>query len=228
MPKRYRATFLLGRTSTTEDIEGQITMLPASPAPSREEIERAAASLTGDIEQRPPAFSALKVSGRRSYSLARAGEAVELAPRVVHIERIEIVRYEYPELCLDVACGSGTYIRSLGRDLAERVGSGAVMSDLVRTAIGLFTIDAAIDVRLLTSENIAAHLLPANWALRGLMSEQVVSAAEVARLANGLPIPLVDPPSDLCAAVDGAGRLVAILGRRTGNEFAPIKYLPEL
>ncbi len=228
LPKHYRANFLLGRTSTTEDIEGEVTMLPEAAPPPREQIEQAALALTGKIMQRPPAFSALKVAGRRAYALARAGETVELAPRAVRIDRIAIVRYEYPELCLEVVCGSGTYIRSLGRDLAEAVGSGAVMSQLERVAIGGFTIDTAIDPQSLTREGLAAHLLPASWAVQGLMSEHVVSTADAARLANGLPIAIAEVPSDTCAAVDGDGRLLAILTRKDGPQFTPLKYLPQL
>jgi len=108
MPKHYRATFLLGRTSTTEDVDGDVTELDGAVPPKRERLERVAEEMTGEIEQRPPIYSALKVSGRRAYDLARAGGRVELAPRTVRIDRLEIVRYEYPELCLDVTCGGGT------------------------------------------------------------------------------------------------------------------------
>ncbi len=80
-PKRYRATFLLGRTSPSEDIETEVTLLSSVPQPTQAEIAAAAARLTGDILQRPPVFSALKVGGRRAYALARGGQEVELAPR---------------------------------------------------------------------------------------------------------------------------------------------------
>ena len=123
--------------------------------PTRDQIEQAADTLRGEIQQRPPAFSALKVAGRRAYDLARAGESPELAPRGVRILRLAVTRYDYPELCLEVECGSGTYMRSLGRDLAERAGSAAVMSALVRTAIGPFTLTEAVDAETLTRENLA-------------------------------------------------------------------------
>ncbi len=161
MPKTYRAEFLLGRTSTTEDVEGEITLLDDAPRPTLDELARAAGSLVGTIEQRPPAFSALKVEGRRAYALARAGQSVELAPRSVRIDRLEVTGYEYPTLSLEIECGSGTYVRSLGRDLAQRVGTGAVMSALVRTAIGPFEIASAVDVDTLTRETLAAAVLPA-------------------------------------------------------------------
>src|SRR4029079_9054729 len=116
-------TFLLGRTSDTEDIEGTVVELSDAPVPSLAEIVAVMSRFRGTIEQRPPAYSALKVAGERSYKLARRGEAVELAARPIVIHSLEIVRYNYPELELLVRCGSGTYIRSLGRDLAEALGS---------------------------------------------------------------------------------------------------------
>src|SRR6185295_6411934 len=100
MRKSYRAEFQLGRTSTTEDSEGQIADLENPPVPSLDEVEEAANQLQGEILQRPPAFSALKVAGRRAYALARRGQAVELSPRLVTIFSIKIARYAYPSLTL--------------------------------------------------------------------------------------------------------------------------------
>jgi tRNA pseudouridine55 synthase len=223
MPKLYRAEFLLGRTSTTEDIEGEITLRPDSSPPTLESLRSAARELTGAIKQRPPAFSALKVSGRRAYDLARRGEAVELAPRTVQVYRIAIVRYDYPQLELDVECGAGTYVRSLGRDLADRCGSGAVMAALERTRIGPFTIDAATDAATLSRENLGEYLLSPMLAVRGLMPECQVTDSDARRLANGLSVVLSSATSDECAAIDRAGRLIGILARRGDGQFAPTK-----
>lgn len=226
MPKQYRATFLLGRTSTTEDVEGEVTMLADARVPTREELEHAAAQLTGEISQRPPIYSALKVDGRRAYDLARAGEEVELAPRIIEVRSLEVISYNYPELCVDVECGSGTYVRSLGRDLAELVGTGAVMSALVRTGIGPFTLERAIDPRSLDRNAMGRHLLPPVLALCGLMSQCVVSDEEARRLANGLPIAARATEEEECAAVDKQGQLVAILRRRANGQLGPVKYFP--
>ena len=117
MPKRYRGAFLLGRTSDTEDIEGIVTELADAPAPARAAIEQAAAQMVGVIQQRPPAYSAVKIAGRREYKRARRGEQPEMAPRPITIHALEVVEYDYPRLVLDIRCGSGTYVRSLGRDL---------------------------------------------------------------------------------------------------------------
>jgi tRNA pseudouridine55 synthase len=230
MPKHYRATFLLGRTSTTEDIEGEVTELPGAVAPTCDDLERAAAQLRGEIEQRPPAFSALKVDGRRAYELARSGREVELAPRRVRIDRLDIVRYEYPELDLDIVCGGGTYVRSLGRDLAERAGTAAVMAALERASIGHFTIADAVDPELLTADNLARHLLPPILAVLGLMPERIVSPVECERLHHGMPIRFVletpNEKAERCAAVDSERRLVAIIVRASDGEWRPIKTFP--
>jgi tRNA pseudouridine55 synthase len=226
MAKRYRATFLLGRASDTEDIQGVVTALPNAPQPSRVQLERAVAEMTGEIEQRPPAYSALKISGRRAYALARAGKAVDLAPRKVNIYRAEIVGYDYPELCIDVECGSGTYVRSFGRDLAEHAGTAAVMSALERTAIGQFTLDQAIDADQLTRENIAGQMLPPALAIRGLMPECVITEAEIQRLGNGLSIAAPPDAPDRCAALDARGTLVALVSLHADGDFWPAKYFP--
>jgi tRNA pseudouridine55 synthase len=224
LPKRYRGTFLLGRSSTTEDIEGTITELPGALPPTYEQLESAAERLSGgDIEQRPPAFSALKVAGRRAYDLAREGKPPDLPPRVVRVDLVTIVRYDYPELCLDVECGGGTYIRSLGRDLAELAGSAAVMSALVRTAVGPFTLDTALDPDLLTRYNLAEHLLDAKGAVQGVMEEITLDDAARQRIAHGLTVSAPNVTGERCAAVDESGRLVAILARRPDGTFRAAK-----
>ncbi len=144
MPKTYEATFLLGRTSDTEDVEGTVVELADPPIPTHEQIDRlrphSSAKSCSD-----PAYSALKVQGRRAYDLARAGEEVDLAPRLINVYGIDVLGYDYPTLQLRIRCGPGTYVRSLGRDLAESLGTGAVMSALIRTAIGSFTLAEACD-----------------------------------------------------------------------------------
>ena len=189
MPKRYVGTFLLGRQSATEDVEGDVTELPDAPRPTREEIEAAAQRFLGRIQQRPPAFSALKVQGRPAYKLARRGKPVELTPRPVEIHRIELRAYQYPELILEIECGGGTYVRSLGRDLAESLGTAAVMSALVRTGIGRFSIDDAVDPRELTPNNWITFLHPPLRAVEYLPRVQL-SAEQAVRLRNGLTIEL--------------------------------------
>ncbi len=183
--------------------------LPNPPVPGLEEIQRAAENLTGNILQRPPAFSALKIGGRRAYKLARQGEQIELQPRPVIVHRIAVRSYEYPELVLEVDCGGGTYIRSLGRDLAESLGTQAVMSALVRTAIGNFRLDAACDPGDLSKENICNRLLPMLCAVDYLPRVEL-SAEEIARVHNGQSI------AKQFAAADAAELAAIDAGRKSG------------
>jgi tRNA pseudouridine55 synthase len=220
MSKQYRATFLLGRSSETEDIEGQVHLLDNPPQPGREEIEQAAAALTGQIEQCPPAYSALKLGGKRAYQLARAGKAVELAPRMVTIYQLDVLRYDYPELEVNIRCSGGTYVRSLGRDLARRGGSEAVMAALVRTAIGEFTIENAVVLDALNAENLQRHLIPPLAAV-ALMPHVRLSADQQQRVSQGQFLDDVDCSESECAALDEQGALVAILERRPNGSFGP-------
>ena len=230
MPKSYVGTFLLGRESSTEDVEGDVRIVDDAPTPSSAEVREAAARLTGEIEQRPPAFSALKVQGRRAYDLARVGRPVTLAARPVVIHRLDVVRYEYPELVLDVECSSGTYIRSLGRDLAVALGTAAVMSALVRTAIGSFRLEEACRPDDLDSRTLHERLLSP---LRAVASLPVVELTDeqIGRIANGMPIPrpaalgASRPEDHEAAAVDARGRLVAIVAARTDGQVWPLRNL---
>jgi tRNA pseudouridine55 synthase len=213
-PKSYTATFLLGRGSPTDDVEGDVTELESPPRPSLEDIQQAAASLTGEIQQRPPDYSAVKVRGRRAYALARAGRTVELRAKTVRVDSTDVVSYAYPELVLKITCGAGTYIRALGRDLAESLGTAAVMSALTRTSIGNFRREDACELEELTQENLEERLLPPLRALEG-MPVLELSNEEIARIRNGLTIPHELPTGeDEFAGVDHRGRLVALLTRR--------------
>jgi tRNA pseudouridine55 synthase len=231
MPKRYRGTFLLGRQSPTEDIEGEVTEAPDAPRPTREQLVAAAADFVGQIEQRPPAFSAIKVAGRRAYQLARQGRQPELAPRPIVIHAIEIAAYEYPELVLDVTCGSGTYIRSLGRDLAESLGTSAVMSALVRTSIGGFVLADAVDPRELNSESWRQFLQPPLRAIEYLPHVQL-SAEEVNRIRTGLSIEWEGEKWDEIAgereivALDPAGDFVGILTPGLAGRLRTLRNMP--
>ena len=232
MPKRYLGTFLLGRQSPTEDIEGDVTEVPGAPVPTRDEIQAATSRFVGRIEQRPPAFSALKIRGRPAYKLARQGKPVELKPRPVEIYGIEIQAYRYPELVLAIECGGGTYVRSLGRDLAESLGTAAVMSALERTSIGGFRIEQAADPQELVGDNWPMFLQPPLRAIEYLPAAQL-STEEATRLRNGLTIerkgegpPLAESPGAEVAAVDPAGRLVGILVPAGPDRWRSVRILP--
>ena len=223
MRKVYDAEFLLGRTSDTEDVEGQVVPLENSPRPTRDQIAAVLPRFVGQIEQVPPVFSALKVKGRRAYDLARRGKAVKLAPRPVTIYEIRLLDFQYPKLRLEITCGSGTYIRSLGRDLAVALGSGAVMSRLDRTAIGDFTTDSACRMDELTADGLPKQLLPARLAVADLPSV-TLDDQQIGRIRHGLTIEnRWNVQGDEISALDRAGELLAILTTRSGGTLGPIR-----
>jgi tRNA pseudouridine55 synthase len=228
MRKRYRATFLLGRSSETDDTEGDVTVVADAAMPSRMEIDSVLQRFVGLISQRPPAHSAIKVQGRRAYQLARQGAAVELAPRIVEIHSLRVLHYDYPTLDLDIDCGSGTYVRALGRDLAAELGTTAVMSALERTAIGAFRVEEAVALDELSAETVAKHLQPPMAAVTELL-KVVLDAAQLHEIRHGRPIAI--PTSDLggstgatsaeWAAVTAAGELAAILREKRPGQLWP-------
>ena len=227
MPKTYLGTFLLGRTSDTEDVEGNVVELPAdAPRPTREQLEAVLPRFVGRIEQRPPAFSALKVHGRRAYQLARRGEDVKLPVREIDVYSVKLIAYGYPTLELEIECGSGTYVRSLGRDVAEALGTGAVMSGLRRTAIGEYRDSEACRLDRLTAEAVLEHLLPSTTAVARLPQVRLTDEA-VAEIHNGRNIPnewgFVD---ERIAAIDASGGLAAILVARDAKRLRPLRNFP--
>lgn len=225
LPKRYLATFLFGRQSDTEDITGTVEELPSAPIPTEEQLRGVLPRFIGQIEQVPPTYSALKVAGRRAYDLARQGKEVILAPRNVQVHSVDLINYDYPQLQLDIRCGSGTYIRSLGRDIARALGTEAVMSALVRTAIGPFLVENAVPLTALHVGSLAGQILPPQLGLTEL-PQLTLTADQVRRIANGQSI---DAPADLAAAeiaaLDPTGTLVAILKPKAGR-LAPDRYFP--
>lgn len=138
--KEYEAKVFLGATSATDDAEGEKIIHDISHIPLRSDIEKVLQKFIGDIVQIPPAYSAIKIAGKEAYKRVRHGEIVEMQPRTVHIDAIEVMSYTYPIVEIRVICGTGTYIRSLARDIGECLGTGAYMAGLVRTRIGEFTI----------------------------------------------------------------------------------------
>ena len=167
-------------------------------------------AFVGEIEQAPPAYSAAKITGRRAYALARRGDDVRLAPRKVHIHDIQLLRYDYPHLELEVRCGKGTYIRSLARDVGERLGCGGLIEALRRTRVGPFRVEEAIalDVHPVG----APQLLPMALAVTELPHVRL-TPAQISRVRHGETIPLAAPftATGDVAAFDDCGNLLAVL-----------------
>ncbi len=223
--KKYRGTFLLGRESDTEDVEGQVALIDNPPIPTRAAIEQVLPQFVGPQLQRPPAYSALKVQGQRAYDLARQGKTVELAPRPITVYALSLVGYSYPEIVLDIECSGGTYVRSLGRDIAEALGTGAVMSGLVRTAIGSFSLSDACELDELPKVITAGKLLPVSLAVAHL-PQVTLSHDDVLRAVQGKRLMLAEAcAGDEVAAFDAFGNLVALLRRRE-PDWHPEKVFP--
>lgn len=142
LDKWYEAEIILGQVSTTGDPEGELTRV-SDRQPLGVEIEQVLRQFTGEIRQRPPIFSAVKINGRRAYKLARDGQAVEIPERTVQIYTLELVDYSYPSLKIRVHVSSGTYIRSLAADIGESLGVGAYCRRLRRTKIAEFDVKNA-------------------------------------------------------------------------------------
>ena len=142
LDKTYEVELSLGQISTTDDEEGNKSQV-SELQPSGEKVKEVIDSFLGSSMQTPPQFSAIKVKGKRSYKRARAGEMFQLEPRPITIYEINDVTYKYPNVSFTTRVASGTYIRSLARDIGEKLGTGAYMSNLRRTMIGSFTLDSA-------------------------------------------------------------------------------------
>ena len=155
--KTYEVTMRLGSISTTGDPEGEIAPF-SDKVPTETEVKAALKQFTGEIQQIPPAYSALKINGQRAYKLARAGKEVIMQPRSVVIDSLEVTFYNYPEVRLVAAVSSGTYIRTLVEDLGKVLGTGAYTSALRRTKVGSYEIAFAVEPKLLSAATIPPRL----------------------------------------------------------------------
>ena len=221
--KTYVGTFELGIVSNTEDIEGEVIGRNVLAVPNMETVKAVVASFLGVQQQMPPAFSALKVNGKRAYDLARNGEKVELQTREIHVLQIEVVAYEYPVLTIEIKCSSGTYIRSLGRDIGEALHTGAVMTDLQRTSIGAFKIGQAVAPEFDSAGAVESLLRNPLEILSGF-HETVLEEQQQRELYHGRPIELENVPGDLTLGVSPDQQLLSVLKRVEGTViFKPTK-----
>jgi tRNA pseudouridine55 synthase len=209
MSKTYHAGLLLGVRSDTDDADGTVTPAAVAQPPDRAAVERALDGFVGEIEQVPPAYSAAKVAGQRAYDLAREGHEVSLKARRVRIDRVDVLAYAFPRLGLAVQCGKGTYIRSLARDLGERLGCGAMVETLRRTRVGPFAAEQGLSLET-DAEAARRYLLPPSAAVAEL-PRVALGPAQAERLRQGQPVPAGPAVSEGSVAVfGGAGELVAV------------------
>jgi tRNA pseudouridine55 synthase len=235
--KAYRAVMVFGARSTTDDLDGELTPTGA-PAPTRAAVEEALAGFVGTIEQRPPDFSAVRIAGRHAYELARHGQTPEIRSRTVTFHEISVVEWderdpERPAATVDLRCSAGTYVRALARDAGERLGSGAYLGALARTASGPFQRDAAHPLdrvrEFAGTGRLEELLLPVDTGLDA-WPEVSVEAAELAALlrgqvvrARGVSLPSPGPDGQVRVKAPD-GRLAA-MARIDSGRLRPEKVL---
>ena len=225
--KEYVVTARLGAVSTTDDAEGEVSPVAGAAAPPDQAVAETVKAFVGRVRQVPPAHSAVRVAGRRAYELARQGKDIALEAREVTIHAVEVLRYRWPEAELRVVCGRGTYVRSLVRDLGERLGVGGYCTALTRRRIGPFRAEAAATLEQLRPETIGRLLIPPAEAVPA-EARVAVSQADVERLTVGRAVASAGPLDarnlQALAAVDPAGRLVALV-RYDGDagQLCPVK-----
>lgn len=223
--KRYQAIIRLGATTDTFDEDGSV--LTSSPVEiTEEQFENALKQFIGEIEQVPPPYSAVKVNGKKAYEMAREGEEVELAPRIINVYNLELLEWAPPEAVIDVYCSSGTYVRSLANDLGKVLGCGAHLVGLRRTKSGRFTLRDAVPLRKLRDAfdqgNWYQYLIPAaealsDWPAIELDSEQLDA------IRHGNRIPSKPGSTGWARGVSQQGELVALLE----NDDATSEWQPK-
>ena len=214
MRKHYAATMHMGQCSSTHDLEAPVEEVPFTGKIDAHSLEQSLSKFRGEIWQVPPQHSAVHVQGQRAYERARRGETVALEPRRVSVERLACVRFDYPVVELEIWCSSGTYVRSLVRDIGEDMGCGAVMTALNRNAIGPFGLSDALNLDQLNPQVVAERLLPSRVAVQGLPAITVPDD-QLEEVVHGRPIP-GQSPADVHAAsqefalLNSTGELVAL------------------
>ncbi len=228
--KRYCARVRLGQSTDTYDADGRVTA-ESGCLPDLATVEAALPEFRGPIQQRPPAFSAIKRGGQKAYELARQGRLVELEARPVEVFSLELAEWQPPEFTLEVHCSSGTYIRSLAHDLGQRLGCGAHLAALRRTASGKLSVSEAVSLADLqaafeTGPQVwRTHLRPTDSAIADWPAFHV-SAEEASRIVHGQPIPCRAETGELVRAYNAEGEFFAILRLDpTKNMWRPLKVL---
>lgn len=223
--KAYRAVLALGRTTTTEDASGEVLTEADASAVTESDLAALLPRFIGDVSQIPPMVSAVHHEGKRLYALARAGITVERTARTIRIDSIDSVDFTPGVLAtatLDIACGKGTYIRTLCADLGAALGVGGHMQSLRRTQVGAFTADAAASLDALTEENLPGLLVTSASALGVWPAHHADTEDARNAVKAGRALPSSLPPGTEARILDEAGELIA-LGKADGEWLRPFK-----
>ncbi len=220
--KFYVGDFRLGETSETLDTEGTIESLENAPAVNSNELEGELKNWIGQIEQTPPKYSAIHIDGRRAYELARSGTEFEVPIRQVIIHALTVSYFEYPEFRIEIECGTGTYIRSLGNDIAQAIGSAAVMTGLIRTRIGAIELSDCCELDELRNCDDVTNRLIGPRCLLDALPTITLDGSKCQSIRNGIPVEL-NVQEQRVAACDSQGRLVAVLERTGGTTYRSLR-----
>jgi tRNA pseudouridine55 synthase len=214
--KEYEATIRLGATSATGDAQGPIEHHAEITPPTSSAIPCELKAFIGPTDQVPPAYSAIKVGGVRSYKRARRGEQVDLKARRIEIHALDLIRYVYPDLVVRIHCSSGTYIRVLAEDIGQALGTGAYLAELRRLRVGNLGLDMALAVddiaALSQSDRIGEAFAHPRQAL-GAMAAIELNAEKLLDFTHGKTVahqPLSESPIEVCAVFDAAETLFGI------------------
>ena len=231
--KTYEGSFRLGFRSDTEDATGQIEAIDGAPTISRDEFASKLPTFEGTIQQTPPSYSAIKVGGERAYKAARKGVSLDIAARPVRIDSIELLDFDFPNFSLRINCGKGTYIRTLGRDIAKSLGSDCLMTKLERTAVGEFSSEESMSLEDIENQKIEDLIrdpvqMVNNLERVSLQSDQIEELRHGRRL-KGIETQLKNEQAEELVAVCPKGKLLAILVRKSASEFGPkVNFVPLL
>ncbi len=234
--KTYEATIELGVVTDTYDAEGDVVSRTDAAGVTESELRGALGAFTGEIMQAPPVYSALKQDGVPLYKRARRGEEVRTVPRPVRVEQLDITRWEPPLLDLRVVCGKGFYVRSLAHDLGASLGVGGSLSGLVRSRVGSFRLEDAVDI-----ETLRAEFESGAWRDRLIAPDEVLLSWRAAilgrqnakRLLHGLDATIqpsagvTTASGDLCRAYGDAGDFLAVLRCRGSDTWRPEKVFAQ-
>lgn len=231
--KEYESTFRLGGTSDTDDACGNVVVREPARHPTADDVAGALAGFRGVIEQVPPVHSAVKVGGVRSYERARRHQPVSLTARRVRIDRLEVIGYRYPDLSVRIACGRGTYIRSLARDLGSVLGCGAYVTSLRRCRVGTLGLEDAVSPALLGTAAGQGRLdelfVEPRRALQGILRAIDLDAVAARAFVHGRVVAIDEDAEGQERAVFTSSRLLGV-GRvlAAAGQLQPVAVIGEV
>jgi tRNA pseudouridine55 synthase len=225
--KSYAATIRLGRSTTTDDAEGEVVQDVPAEHLTNDAIHARIAGFRGEISQRPSTVSAVKIGGKRAYQLARDGQAVDIPARTVRIDRFDVLRTRrdggFVDVDVEVDCSSGTYIRALARDLGGNLGVGGHLTALRRTRVGGYRIDDAYGLESLAEAPRLSHTIDEACLLA--FPRRDISAAQAEDARHGRPLPVAGIEG-IYAATDSGDRVIALLEDRGSGTKSVVVIQP--